>query len=138
MSNGIIETIKKIGVYTKTKPASESDVLRVEKELGIKLADEYKEYVMEYGAIRICGLELTGVTRGQVRDVAVVTKTEKEYNKNISDDMYVVEELGIDSILILQDSEGMIYINSPIHKTKKIFGSLSEYLLCAASEYKCD
>ena len=138
MSKGIIETINKIGVFTKTQPATEADVLRAEKELGLKLSEEYKEYVMEYGAIRICGLELTGVTKGQVRDVAVVTKTEKQYNGNISPDMYVVEELGVDGIVILQDASGSIYINSPRHKTEKIFDSLSEYLLCASAEYKND
>lgn len=138
MNNEIIEIIKKTGVFTKVRPAPESDVLRAEKELGFELADEYKKYVMEYGAIRICGLELTGVTAGKIRDVAKVTKEEMEYNPNILPGMYVVEELGVDSIVILQDSSGNIYISSPRHKAKKIFNSLSEYLICAASEYAND
>lgn len=134
----IVKTIKQIGLFTKESPVSDADVLCAETELGVKFADDYREYVMHYGAIRICGLELTGITSKEHNDVVSVTEYEKTYNKNISSGMYVIERMGVDSIVILQDSSGNIYINSPRHETKKIFDSLSEYLIQASSEFKKD
>ena len=43
--------------------------------------------------------------------------------------MYVVENLGIDGILILQNERGEVFEISPNTKPKKIYNSLADYLL---------
>ena len=52
--------------------------------------------------------------------------------------MYVLEELGVDCVVILQDTAGGIYICSPRHKVEKIFDSLYDYIETASAEYAND
>lgn len=134
----ILEKINEYGVLTYGQPVKLEEIIRAERELGLTFADEYCQYVAEYGAIRICGLALTGVTGLSVNDVVEITKEERKYNKNIPSNMYVVEEFGVDSIVILQDEKGYIYICSPNHRISKIFDSLAAYVEQAAKEYEED
>ena len=109
--------------------ASEVQILQAENLIGIKFADEFKEYIKEYGAVSAYGLELLGVSKSKRLDAASVTLEERELNENFPNDMYVVENLGIDGVLILQNERGEVFEISPNAKPKKIYNSLADYLL---------
>lgn len=124
------EVIRAISVLENMRhllPAKEAEVRAAEKALGLTFAEDYREYVMTYGVISARGIELTGVTSAKRLDVVNVTMTERELS-DIPQGMYVLENPGIDGILILQDSSGTVYSIAPHEAVKRVCGSLTEYV----------
>lgn len=124
----IIEIIESLSNMCHLEPASEIDINNAQKQLNIKFADEYYLYVSKFGVISAKGIELTGITSHKRLNVVDVTLSERELNHNFPDNMYVIENLAIDGIIILQDSFGSIYEFAPYSQPKKIYNSLSEYI----------
>ena len=121
----IIEALKNL---RHLDPATEDDVVRAEKRLGVQFADEYRAYVKKYGAISAKGVELTGVTTARRLNVADVTLSERERNSMFPEDMYVVENIAIDGILMLQNMAGEIFELIPHSEPVKKYDDLSGYL----------
>lgn len=124
----IIEIINSLENLLALKSASVEDVENVEIELALPLAEEYKEYLLEFGAIMADDIELTGIAKSKNRDVVQVTKREWAANNKIKHNLYVVENIGIDGIIIWQDGSGKVYESRPNHGATKIADSLTEYL----------
>lgn len=124
----IIDVIKGLENLLPLKPASVEAVENVEIELALPLAEEYKEYLLQYGAIMADDVELTGIAKLKNRDVVQVTQREWAANTKIKHNLYVVENVGIEGIIIWQDGSGKIYESSPNNTAKQISNSLAEYL----------
>lgn len=124
----IIEVIDSLEDLMPLKKATKEEMENIEKELGLALAEEYKEYLLNYGAIMADDIELTGVAKSKNRDVIQVTKREWEANEKVKHNLYVIENVGIDGIIVWQDETGKIYESTPNHETKQIAGSLAEYI----------
>ena len=124
----IIEVINSLENLLVLNPASEEDVENIEIELALPLAEEYKEYVLKFGAIMADDIELTGFAKSKNRDVVQVTKREWAANNKIKRNLYEVESLGIEGIIIWQDGSGEMYESRPNHGATKIADSLAEYL----------
>lgn len=124
----IIDVIENLNNLLPLKPATIENVENVEIELALPLAEEYKEYLMKYGAIMADDVELTGIAKSKTRDVIQVTQREWAANDKIKHSLYVVENLGIDGIIIWQDGSGKVYESRPNHGATQIAGSLAEYL----------
>ena len=107
------------------KPATEAEVTAAEKELGVIFAEDYREYVLKYGVISARGIELTGVTTAKRLDVVTVTKAEREM-ASIPENMYVIENVAIDGIVVLQNTAGEVFSIAPLEPLKRICSSLSE------------
>lgn len=114
-------------LFYMDKPTPE-DVEKAQNDLGLRFAEDYKTYVSVGGAICGGGIELTGVTRFDRLNVVKVTQKERLINSLIPDDMYVVEVIGIDGMIVLQDVSGTIYTAQPYLPPKKLFDSLIEYI----------
>ena len=126
--SSIISVIEKLQGLRCLVPLSEKDINNAEKVLSLRFADEYRMYTKKFGAISANGIELTGVVSAPRLNVVDVTTLEKSLNPNIPDDMYVIENTGIDGILMLQNAKGDIFSISPTSKPVKKFYSLTEYL----------
>lgn len=124
----IIDVINGLENLLPLKPALIEDVENIEIELALPLAEEYKEYLLKYGAIIADDVELTGVAKSKNRDVVQVTQREWVANNKIKHNLYVVENVGIEGIIIWQDGSGKIYESSPNNGAKQIANSLAEYL----------
>lgn len=124
----IIDVINGLENLLPLKPASIEAIENIEIELALPLAEEYKEYLLKYGAIMADDVELTGVAKSQNRDVVQVTQREWAANRKIKHNLYVVENVGIEGIIIWQDGSGKIYESSPNNSAKQIANSLAEYL----------
>ena len=120
----IIDVINGLENLLPLKPASVEAVENVEIELALPLA----EYLLKYGAILADDVELTGIAKSKNRDVVQVTQREWSANAKINHNLYVVENIGIDGIVIWQDGTGKIYESSPNKAAKQIANSLAEYL----------
>lgn len=127
----IIDVIEKLPGLITLKPAEIQTIENIEIELALPLAEDYKEYLQKFGAAMADNVELTGVTKSKHRNVVVVTRKEWQSNPLIKHTMYVVENLGIEGIIIWQNSSGKIYQSSPNHAAEKIADNLADYL-----EYK--
>ncbi len=99
-----------------------------EKELGLHFADDYKEYLRTFGAILADGVELTGIAKSKCRDVVAVTVQERTLNPDVPREYYVVENVGLDGIVIWQSKSGEVFKSSPHANPHKIADSLTEYL----------
>lgn len=126
--SSIINVIEKLQNLRWLVPLSEKDINDAEKVLCLRFADEYRIYTKKFGAISANGIELTGVVSTPRLNVVDVTTSEKNLNQNIPDDMYVIENTGIEGILMLQNARGEIFSIFPASKPVKKFNSLAEYL----------
>lgn len=124
----VIQAINNLKNLISFKPASVKEIENVEIELALSLANDYKEYLSKYGAILADNVELTGIAKSKNRDVVQVTQREWKANDKIKHNLYVIENIGIDGIIIWQDESEKIYESRPNHNAKKIADSLAEYL----------
>lgn len=125
----IIEIIRDLPELLSTGAASNESIESAEKELGLKFAPEYKEYLEAFGSVLADDVEITGIAKSKNRNVVFTTKREWELNPQVEHNMYVVENLAIDGIIIWQDETGSIYESIPNKKVEKVADSLSEYIL---------
>ena len=73
------------------------------------------------------GIELSGISDKVLTSVVKMTLEERE-RKSIPDNTYVIEELDIDGIIYVQDTQGIIYEISPGAKPNKVADSLIQYI----------
>ena len=123
----IINVIEHLEDLRYLKGASSLEIENAEKELNLKFSVEYKKYLMEYGVISAKKVELTGIVKSSRLNVVELTKSVRE-SKEIKQDLYVVENLAIDGLLILQNSKGEIFELQSSPEIKKLYDSLSEYI----------
>lgn len=124
----LLNVIAKMNNLISLNPATSSDVKTIEDSLGVMLSDEYKEYLLQYGAILADDVELTGFAKSKTRNVISVTLQEWKLNDKVPHNMYVIENLGMDGIIIWQDSCGYIYETTPVSEPKMIYATLADYL----------
>jgi hypothetical protein len=125
----IVNTIRELSNLLSLKSASRTEITDAELQLRMIFSDEYKVYLSTFGAIMADGIELTGISKAEHRNVVPVTKQEWELNNNVPHSMYVVENTGIDGVIIWQDASGVIYQTFPNAKPKQIASSLNEYII---------
>lgn len=126
MANVYDEINKKFKIF-KTKPVNEDIIKEAEVKLGRVFPDEYKNYLMQFGAISFSNTELTGLNIEKYANVVDVTLKEMELNENFPKDCIVLENVGVEGILILINSKGQVFEwknNSAV----KIHDSMAEYL----------
>jgi hypothetical protein len=127
--SNIVETIRALPKSLPLKPAPEADIAAAEERLGLRFADEYKEYLGVFGAILADGVELTGIAKSESRHVVAVTMQERKLNPDVPNDLYVVENVGIDGIIIWQNEKGRIFRTVPHTAPAEIAASLADYLV---------
>ena len=131
----IIEIINNLPELLSMKPATEEQITDAEIDLAISFSDEYKEYLRAFGSIMADGIELSGITKSEYRNVISMTKQEWELNSNIPHNMYVIENTHIDGIVIWQDNNGCIYKTEPNKEPVKIADTMAEYLVNRCGQY---
>lgn len=124
----IIEVIKELPKLARVGRTSSVEIRDAELQLRLIFADEYKEYLAEFGAISAKGIELTGIIGVEYCNVVFATKQAWELNPQIPHTMYVVENTYIDGIIIWQDTNGLIYQSYPSSEAKQIATSLTDYI----------
>ena len=124
----IVEIINSLSNLLPLKPATSIQIADAELQLRISFANEYKEYLAVFGAIMADGIELTGITKSEHRNVVAQTQSEWKLNAKIPHNMYVIENTHVDGIIIWQDTNGLIYQSSPSSDAKQIARSLAEYI----------
>ena len=124
----IINILKEKGDFDCLDGATQEDIAAAEKELNLKFAKDYRKYLVECGLASADGHEFTGIVKSPRLNVVDVTVRMCKKIKEMPSDAYVVEELNIDGIVILQTTDGTVYEGAPNRAVKKIASSLSEYI----------
>lgn len=110
------------------KGASQEDIEKAEDILKIIFSSDYREYLKKYGAVLFDGHELTGISKAKQLDVVSVTQEQRKYyTAEDAKDMYVIENLNIDGVIIWQGSDGTIY-ETQGNRKNKIYASFAEYI----------
>ena len=123
----IIEIIKNNDGSIVGKGATEKDIIDAEKELGLTFSKEYRDYLQAFGSALVNRHFLTGISPAAQMNVVFVTQRERKFNEDIPNNFYVIENTGLDGIVIWQDENGIIYSSSD-NGIKEICDSLVEYL----------
>ena len=127
--NSIVDFIRTLPDVLSLKGASEAEIAQAESALGTSFAQEYRDYVSVFGSIAYSGHELTGVCASPRLNVVNATQLARIVNPHIPAEYYVVEDCGIDGVLIWQNPCGAIFQSVPGRGLAKVASSLSDYLL---------
>lgn len=123
----VIDMVNSIKGVRYIGGCSEGDIQRAEKILRLKFPDEYREYMLEFGSITFKGVELTGLNITGHLNVVDATLQERKFNPDFPKNIFIIENLGIDSIFIVGDEKGSIY-KLQYDKMIKISSSFTKYL----------
>lgn len=104
-----------------------SVIEKAEKELNISFSAEYHELLQKYGSLCVKGEEFLGIDIDNY-DVVKATKEARSASNSFPQDMYVIENMAIDGILLLQKTTGEIYTYQPNLPIHKVSNSLADYL----------
>ena len=124
----IIKVINSKNGVIHGKETNENEIKQAESELGLRFADDYRNYIKQFGCMVIGSREITGISSQENYNVVSITKAQRNYNKNIPENSYVIEQLNIDGIIIWQSSNGEVFQTSPNTAPMKIADSLVEYI----------
>jgi len=128
MNTNIKSIMNKIEDYFADGGVTDKEIRKAEEELGLKFASDYREYLSIYGCVSFGSHELTGLTKVKRLNVVEVTKENRQFNKSIPTDFYVIEEADIDGIVIWQNSEGKIFRSDIYSNPVCAYDSFVEYL----------
>ena len=123
-----IDRMKECDDYMELGGVSEEIIKNAEAMLGISFADDYRAYLVKCGIATVDGHEFTGLGRAKRLDVVTVTMNERKRNPHIPKEMYVIETIGMDRVVIWQDYRGFIYQSVCNDSPNKIAESLQAYL----------
>lgn len=127
LTAGIIEKIGGIADLDKLEGVSEAEIAKAEQELGLLFAKEYRAVLLNFGCIDFGPHEWTGLGVEGECNVVSLTQRERELNDSLPQKMIVLENAGIDGILICVNEFGEVYQVQP-GRCEQIHGSVSEYL----------
>lgn len=127
-SSELVNYINGLKDLSKGKGASEKEIVAAEKALKLNFAEDYREYLSEFGYISFNGVELTGFSKSEYRNVVQATKNSWDLNEQVPHKMYLIEDTTIDGILVWQDSSGTIYSTRPYQKPKRAATSLLDFI----------
>ncbi len=124
----IIEALEEKSSLLFGGGVSEVLINNAEEFLKLEFADDYKEYLLEYGIVAYDGHELTGINMTGHLDVCDVTISQRSNNHTVPNTMYVIEVANIDGIIIWQSTDGIIYQTVFNSEPVKLCESLTEYV----------
>jgi len=127
MSNIFNEIEKKFKLF-KTVGANKEQIREAEKELGLIFPSEYSKYLEDFGAISFGSVEITGLNIDNYANVVNLTKKERERDPDFPKDAFVIQNTGIDGVIVLMNESGLVFFwqNGKIGRS---FKSLNDYLL---------
>ena len=120
--------IKKYEDFAAVGGASADQIKAAEEELGLIFSKEYKEFLKEHGAACANGHEFLGICESKRLNIVEGTLKAKKKNDNVPDDMYLIEDVGIDKILTWQNADGKLFQTVGKGEPELLKMNLTEYV----------
>lgn len=124
----IVELMKSFEDFDSLEGATQAEIIEAEARLKLSFSAEYREYLTSYGVASMNGHELTGIVKAPRLNVVDVTLNEREKNSNDLSNLYVIEDLGIDKIIIWQNSDGDLFQTVGDSAAQKMAKTFEQYL----------
>lgn len=132
----IIEKIKGISKLYHATGCTTRQLKEAQKTLDLIFPEEFVDYVKEYGAISFYGTEWTGLNVDGYLNVVEVTQQERELNEDFPTDCFVIENQGIDGLIIIVNEKGKVF-SLQYGKKEALCESLTAYLDMCILRKKC-
>ena len=123
-----IKQIEELEYFRSLCGVSKEKISEAETALGVTFSEEYKSYLKQYALASMNGHELTGIVDSKRLNVVDVTIKHREINPDIPENLYVLEELNIDDVVVWQDENGLVFQTIGTSEPVKICDSLVEYV----------
>ena len=123
----ISDELKLVSGLEATKGANDEQILKAQNELTIKFSTDYIDYLREFGVVNFFGTEWQGVNGPGYLNVVKSTLEARETYPDFPVNMFILEDLGFDGILILLDTNGSVF-EWQYGSCKKLYSNMSEYL----------
>ena len=124
----LVTKIQKANDFACLGSVTDDQISFAEKALHLTFSDDFKEYLRPFGTATFDGKELTGICPSDRLNVVTVTQHARNFYNNFPMEAYVIEELLLDHLLIIQKTNGVIYSFGPDNSETKIADSLIDYL----------
>lgn len=124
----IVSIIEQLPEMAHSKVASSEEIVCAEQKLNLKFAEEYKQYLLNFGMAWSDIIALSGIIDDEEYSVVELTQKIKPYHLNVPEDFYVIEDVGVDGLVIWQNATGTVFQSIPNHAPVKIFDSLADFL----------
>ena len=111
-----------------TGPVSQGLIIKSESALAIKFSPEYSIFLRNFGNMLYNHNEILGLNADHFDDCVSWTSEAREEDETVPEEMYVISTAGIDGILYLQDTDGIVYKHLPFGKCTKVAESLEEFI----------
>ena len=126
--SAVIDLIKSSLDYIGSNGRKEEEIDHAENMLRTHFAEDYRSYLKEIGLACLDGHELTGLTKiSRLNVVSVTQERRKQFGKMVAS-WYVIEEIGVDGIIIWQSPDGTVYETYPNAEAKRLASSLLNYI----------
>ena len=124
------DVLAKAECFEPMNPATEEQIVEAERVLGLAFAVEFRDYLLAYGCASCFGHEFTGICAFPRLNVVDATlRMRAERGQEFPAGWYVVEETGMDGVVVCQTTTGEVFATGPGYKQTYLCASLGEYLL---------
>lgn len=124
----IINYIQSLTSARFTGSVSQGLIIKSECSLGVKFAEDYTLFLRNFGDMFYNHNEILGLNADHFDDCVSNTLEARKEDETIPDNLYVISSAGIDGILYLQGSNGVIYQHIPFNKCTIKANSLEEFI----------
>lgn len=115
-------------IYSK-KNIEEKDIEELENKLNLKLDNSMYKYLKNIGSFSYKSKEFFGLGVKGYRNILNTTLEERELSEMFPKDCLVLENIGIDGLLILVNTKGQILEWTSSGHKKIISNNLEDFLL---------
>ena len=127
-----VDFLKEQTAFYALKGVDKSEISRAEAKLGLSFAPDYREYLEVFALASFEGHEFTGICKSERLNVVDVTNKSRQIFGEAADGMYVIEEAGIDGIVVFQGGDGGVFCFAPGVAPRKIADSIVDYIKLSA------
>lgn len=124
----IVNYIQSLTSARFTGPVSYGLIIKSESSLGVKFAEDYKLFLRNFGDMLYAHNEILGLNTDHLDDCVSWTLEAREEDETIPDNLYVISSAGIDGVLYLQGTDGVVYQHIPLSECTKKADNLEAFI----------
>ncbi len=122
------DIIREYEDYSAVGGVSKEQIKAAEEELGVCFSKEYKDFLSEHGTACANGHEFLGICNSKRLSIVACTQKEKSKNEKIPQNLYLIENVGIDKLLTWQDENGVLYQTVANSAPEKMQMNITDYV----------
>ena len=88
---------------------SDEVIVSAEQRLGLTFPSQYKDYLKECGVLSFASHEITGLGISGYLNVVEATEAERKLGGAFPEDCVLIENIGVDGILVVMDANGRMF-----------------------------